>query len=171
MPEITVEQLFKEIMIKCNPRYNDFVNFCLVFDMFFGGKVKKEPNFIGGCGDKRRTTHEKIFSLLYPNLKQQVSFGTGKNGFKTYGATRYIVDFYDENDKSAYEIDGKGHARPYKQAVDNLKAHCLYHVHGITTYRISNKKVEEMLMNRLREIEKSGRLYEFAGGYRQDKSA
>jgi hypothetical protein len=169
--EITVQKAFDMVIAHCNPIFDDGY-FGLVYDLFFGGgHINKKTNFIGGCGDKRRTKHERIFSLLYPNFKQQVAFGTGKGGYEIYGAKRYIVDFYDESKKIAYEIDGRNHSRHITKIVDTLKSHCLYHVHGIMTYHFTNKQVEEMLMERIKKIEAAGRLHEFVGGDRQDKSA
>lgn len=112
-------------------------------------------NFKGGCGDLR-TDHETMFALLYPHLNSQVSFGTGKGGYKEYGFKRVIVDFYDSNKKIAYEIDGDNHKRELQQLKDRMKELFLQIEYGIRTIRFTNKEVEEMLLLRIKEISDSG---------------
>lgn len=98
------------------------------------------------------TTHEQIFHLMYPFLKQQVTFGTGKNGYKDWGVKKFTLDFYDEDRKVAYEIDGKSHRSEIGKLRDELRDGLLYHLHGIRTVRYSNLEVENMLKRRIKEI-------------------
>lgn len=150
--------------MKYNPRLLSSIGD--LFDVFFG-IGKHSSNFLGGCGDKRRTLHETIFSMLYPKLKQQVVFGTGKGGLKKYLCRRFVADFYDEERKSVYEVDGKNHGKGTQKHSDKIKDCFFMLEHRIRVVRFTNKQVEEMLLNRLRELEAKGVLKD-AVGYRQN---
>jgi hypothetical protein len=120
--------------------------------------------FFGGCGDVR-TLHENLFALLYPKLKRQVSFGTGKGGTAKYSGTRRItVDFYDSEDRIAYEIDGKSHNSKISKMKDQLRDGILFIEYGIKIYRYTNKQVEQMVKNRLFELEHNGTFDKYKGG-------
>lgn len=98
------------------------------------------------------TTHEQIFHLMYPFLKQQVVFGTGKNGYKDWGVKKFTLDFYDEIKNIAYEIDGKTHETEIGKLRDEFRDGLLYHLHGIKTIRYSNEEVENMLKKRIKKL-------------------
>ena len=153
---LTAEKAFNTLKFQCNPKFSIG---CLGLEFFnlFIGKEKPINNFSGGCGDLR-TTHEKIFSLLYPNYKQQVVFGTGKGGHKKYTSNKFTVDFYNDKSKIVYEIDGMNHNSKLQKLKDQIKEYYLILEHNIKTVRISNKEVEIMLMNRLKELESEGKL-------------
>lgn len=143
-----VKEVFEQIKSKCNPKNSFDYLMKMVFE-------EKENNFSGGCGDIR-TTHEKIFGLLFPNLKRQVSFGTGKGGYEKYGFKRVVVDFYDKEKNIAYEIDGLNHKRNMQKLNDKIKELFLYEKYKVKTFRITNQEVENLLLNRLKEMEKEG---------------
>ena len=109
-------------------------------------------NFVGGCNNSRRTTHEAIFKMLNPNLEEQVSFGTGEGGYKKYGVKRYIADFYDNQNNLIYEIDGKNHSNELKILKDKIRDYFFFYDLNIKTIRLSNKGVEKILKERLRKI-------------------
>lgn len=156
---MNAEQVFLSIRDRCNPRH--FSDFVLIFDMFFGGAFsKEESNFLGGCGDKRRTMHEQMFSMMFPDLKAQVAFGTGKNGLKEFGTKRYIADFYDEEKRVIYEIDGASHKQEIDSLKDKIRDWFFWHIKGIKTVRLTNRQVEDMLLTHLRQLEKNGKLQE-----------
>lgn len=136
-----MNELVNTIKKECDP----LLDFNFLFSRI---SENRKGNFIGGCGDVR-TKHEKIFSLLYPNLLKQVSFGSGKGGYEKYTFKRVIVDFYDEDKKIAIEIDGESHNSYYRKLKDRMKELMLYEQYGIKTIRISNKKVEKMLEERV----------------------
>lgn len=89
------------------------------------------------------TIHENMFASLFPNLKRQVTFGTGKGGMKKWGTKKFTADFYDYESKTVYEIDGKSHSRLVNQLTDEIKKRFLKE-EGISTIRITNQQVEEM---------------------------
>lgn len=113
--------------------------------------------FIGGCGYGRRTTHEAMFAMMCPDLKRQVSFGTGKNGLSIWGTKRYIADFYDEAKKIVYEIDGKPHRKELQRLKDALRDRFFASL-GIKTGRVTNKQVEELVLKRLKQLKDDGQL-------------
>jgi Uncharacterized protein conserved in bacteria len=155
MPQITAKEAFDYIMLKCHP----YSNFNYLVDVFFFGR---EANFHGGCGDYR-TAHEKVFSLMFPDLQSQVPFGTGKGGYKKYRAKRYIADFYDPDRKIIYEIDGTNHKREIEQLKDKIRDYFFYHELGIRTIRLTNKDIENLLMKRLLQLEEKGVLADAIG--------
>ena len=138
-----MKELANQILELCGP-YSDF-NY--IFDTFFNGR---KGNFIGGNGDCVRTKHEKVFKLLYPDLLEQVSFGTGIGGYEKYTFKRVVVDFYDETNKIAIEIDGNSHKPYLRQLKDKMKENMLLEVYGIKTIRFTNEEVEELLKKRVR---------------------
>lgn len=138
-----VEKAFENIMINCSPYFD--MNYMV--DLTLGAR---KSNYIGGCGDIR-TQHEQVFSLLFPELDPQVSFGSGKGGMKKYGFKRVIVDFYDDERKLAIEIDGKNHKNTRQAYKDSMKALMLLKEHGVKTVRFTNEEVEKMLIKRLEE--------------------
>ncbi|MED1303188.1 hypothetical protein BK704_19350 [[Bacillus thuringiensis] serovar konkukian] len=122
----------------------------------------QSPNFKGGCGDTKGTFHEVLFGILFPYLKSQVAFGTGKGGYKKYGVKRYIADFYDEEYKTIYEIDGKSHRTTLGILSDELRDRFFRNELGIKTIRISNEGVENLLEDRLLLLQEEGRLKDVA---------
>ncbi|WP_242225920.1 DUF559 domain-containing protein [Bacillus cereus group sp. BfR-BA-01358] len=116
----------------------------------------KPHNFKGGCNDRKGTYHEVVFGLLYPWLKSQVSFGTGKGGYEKYGVKRYIADFYDEERKIIYEIDGKSHNTKIGILKDAIRNIFFRDELGIKTIRFTNEEVEQLLRDRLAELKKKG---------------
>lgn len=125
--------------------HNDAGGISLLID-WARGKSHKKPMITS------YTTHKQIFHLMHPSLKQQVVFGTGKNGYKDWGVKKFTLDFYDEDNNIAYEIDGKSHRTEIGKLRDELRDGLLYHLHGIRTVRYSNAEVENMLKRRIKEI-------------------
>lgn len=138
-----IEKAFENIMVGCSPYFD--MNYMV--DLTLG---TRKSNYIGGCGDIR-TQHEQVFSLLFPELDPQVSFGSGKGGMKKYGFKRVVVDFYDDKRKIAIEIDGKNHKSREQAYKDAVKALMLFREYGVETIRFTNEEVEEMLIKRLEE--------------------
>jgi len=136
------KKVLKQILKQLDPRTirseNDVFNYFLKSGIY-------STNFVGGSGSAR-TKHEKLFSLIYPNLKQQVSFGTGKSGLEKYLSKIYTVDFFDEENMIAYEIDGKNHDTELQMAKDKVKSLFLWLELGIKTIRIKNEEVENMAL-------------------------
>jgi hypothetical protein len=126
-----------------------------VFNVFIDD-IFKTSNFIGGINDKKRTLHENMFARMYPHLKSQVHFGTGKGGYKEYGVKRYTVDFYDEHNRIIYEIDGKNHNLKLNKLKDRIRELFFGLELGITTVRFTNEQVEQMLFDRLVNLREKG---------------
>lgn len=143
-----VEKAFKIIKLNFDPKLNLGSLNNLLFNM-------PNSNFSGGNGDVR-TMHERIFHVFYPEFIQQVSFGSGKGGFDKYGFKTITVDFLDEKNNIAYEIDGKNHEQELQKLKDRMKEIFLYQEYGIKTKRITNQNVEEMLLKRLEKLEEEG---------------
>lgn len=135
------EEIFRLVKLELEEKrlFND------IMGVFLGTKTS---NFKGGCGDLR-TIHESMFAILYPDLKQQATFGTGKGGYKEYGFKRVIVDFFDSKKKIAYEIDGDNHKQEIQRLKDRLKELFLWLEFGIKTVRLTNSEVEEILFKRI----------------------
>ena len=137
-----MNELVNQILASCDP----YTNFNFIFDLVLG---ERKGSFIGGNGDYTRTKHENVFKLLYPDLLEQVSFGSGKGGYDKYTFKRVIVDFYDEDRKIAIEIDGESHKTHLRKLKDKMKELMLLEVHGVKTIRFTNKEVEELLKERV----------------------
>jgi very-short-patch-repair endonuclease len=148
---ITKEQAFEWLRVKCE-EIDTVPLFMSIIDP--DCIINKIP--AGANGSCRRTIHENMFSMLYPGLLTQVSFGTKKHGMDNYGSRRFIVDFYDPDEKMAYEIDGKSHKRLKYRLSDVQKSICLLELYGIQTVRFTNDQVEAMLKKRLKELEEKG---------------
>ena len=88
------------------------------------------------------TRHEIMFSVMYPHLKRQVTFGTGKGGLEKWTSKKFTVDFLDTENSIAYEIDGKSHDSEIARITDKIKEYFL-ETKGIKTVRFSNDEVEE----------------------------
>lgn len=143
---ISIELTEKEnIIFQHYMFYNDPAIINLLIDWAIGESPKKSMI-------TSYTTHEQIFHLMYPFLKQQVVFGTGKNGYKDWGVKKFTLDFYDEDKNIAYEIDGKSHRTEIGKLRDKFRDGLLYHLHGIRTVRYSNAEVENMLKRRIKEL-------------------
>src|SRR5699024_1351467 len=156
----TVKKHFEYIKLHCSPyKPNGFGD---IFDMFFGGSSSlnkgKEHNFVGGMNDTRRTLHESMFHLLYPGLKAQVHFGTGKGGLEQYLSKRFTADFLYEENWIVYEIDGRNHENELQQSKDRMKKYFLIIEHGYKTIRFTNEEVEQMVIARLKELYEEGAL-------------
>ncbi|NMK81802.1 DUF559 domain-containing protein [Staphylococcus capitis] len=134
-------EIFSSIMNEVNPRKTE--DFLDVFGDFFGDRRTK-PIWKG-------TTHENVFNKLFPFLETQVVFGLGKGAYKKYGVLKYTADFYDADRKTIYEIDGSSHKTKLQKLKDEKRDLTLELEFGIKTYRFSNKKVEQMLLERIRE--------------------
>lgn len=153
-----VSKAFEQIKFECRPDRDrtGFDLFGEVFDMFFGQTPKKGSNFVGGMNDKRNTLHENMFQAMFPDFIPQVHFGTGKGGLEKYMSKRFTADFYDEENNRIFEIDGDNHKTELQSLKDKIRDYFFYHELGITTYRFTNKKVEEMMINRLEDLYKEG---------------
>ena len=151
-----IQNVFNQVKEYCRPRYSTkeeaMTKLCR---QLFNGKYS---NFIGGCNDKRRTMHESMFALMYPDLMQQAPFGTKKGGYKKYGFKRIIADFYDPDRGIVYEIDGRNHTEELQELKDQVRGHFLALEYGVETIRISNEAVEKMMLDRLKTLKDEGRL-------------
>lgn len=87
------------------------------------------------------TRHEIMFAQMHPHLKRQVVFGTGKGGYKKWMTKKFTVDFFDEENKIAYEIDGKSHKTKLGWVVDRLKDHFMAE-RDILVVHVTNEQVE-----------------------------
>lgn len=134
--------LREEVEHFCNP-YNEIGIMNFMFKSYFIGNKKY------------RTKHEKMFSLLFQELEQQVTFGTGKGGLKKYGSKKFTADFLDRENKIVFEIDGPGHRTTKQHYKDLLKQLFFLEVHDIKTVRVTNEKVEELMEGRVQEIERT----------------
>jgi hypothetical protein len=159
-----VNETFEQIKAECHPdsSKSEFEVFGDIFDMFFGQIPDKKTNFIGGCNDNRNTLHENLFGVMYPELQKQVVFGTGEGGYEKYHSKKFIADFCDHENKVIYEIDGNSHKEYYRRLMDRMRDCFFYIEHGIQTVRITNERVEEMVLERLERLEAQGRLKEMA---------
>lgn len=97
--KIINEFVFEQIKLICS-QYNPYnmknlgASLEELICMFEG--CQNISNFVGGCNDIRNTTHENMFMIMFPNLDKQVTFGTGKNGYKTFNTKKYIADFIEK---------------------------------------------------------------------------
>lgn len=156
-----VEKTFKQIKIECRPNKDIEISYSDVFDIFFGQspKLNISSNFVGGINDKRNTLHENLFQAIYPSLKSQVHFGTGKDGLEKYLSKRFTADFYDEENSIIYEIDGNSHKTELQYYKDKIRDAFFFIEHGIKTIRYTNEQVELMVINKLEKLDKEGKLY------------
>ncbi|MED5940029.1 DUF559 domain-containing protein [Streptococcus anginosus] len=116
-----------------------------MIDWVFNKKLQKNMITSG-------TQHERIFHQMYPTLRQQVVMGTGKDGYKKWGVKKFTLDFYDTEHKIAYEIDGASHSTKIGRLKDEYRDKFLQFIHGIRTVRYTNKQVEILLLERIREL-------------------
>jgi hypothetical protein len=137
--ETIIKMFKKEYMTKRLP--GDFMY------IFFNENIPIQ----GHKGDIHGTFHEWLFSLLFPTLKKQVSFGTGKGGLKKWLCKCYTADFVDEEDKYIFEIDGKSHNYGIHHLKDKLRD-IFFTEKGYKIVRLSNAEVENMLVKRYRRI-------------------
>lgn len=153
-----VKRTFEQIKIECRPNKDVEISPIDVFDIFFGqsSKLNIDSNFVGGINDERNTLHENLFQAMFPNLKSQVHFGTGKGGLETYTSTRFTVDFLDEANGIVYEIDGKSHEGELQKTKDRIKEIFFEIEHGYKTIRYTNEEVENMVIKRLEYLYKAG---------------
>lgn len=114
-----------------------------LFNIFIGEKEK--PVF-------ENTKHEKVFSIMFPKLEQQVTFGTGKGGYKEWGVKKFTADFYDKKENTIYEIDGESHFTEIGKLKDRYRDGLLCLLYGVKTVRITNEEVEIMLLERIRKV-------------------
>lgn len=104
------------------------------------------------------TIHENMFASMFPELDRQVTFGTGKNGHKMWGSKKFTADFFDKENKIAYEIDGKSHDLLNVQVVDELKKRFLLSK-GIKVVRIDNKYVESLFNKHAEEMKRFEQIF------------
>lgn len=154
-----IDLIFEAIKFECRSDRGKN-HFEIAFELFFGSDANKHHNFIGGQNDKRHTLHENIFQALYPDLESQVTFGTGKGGYKKYLSKKYTADFLDRKNRIIYEIDGANHFTEIGILKDQIRDHFFLHELGIKTIHITNEKVEKLLLERLRILEQEGVLNE-----------
>lgn len=103
----------------------------------------------GAKGDVDGTFHEWLFSQMFPHYQKQVSFGTGKGGYKKYFCKCYTADFVDEQRKEIIEIDGKSHNRRIHKIKDQLRT-VFFQSKGYTVYRLKNEDVEQLAIKCVR---------------------
>lgn len=144
--------LYRYLKVSLNPRIPKVKEEMMMYLLDFHNT---EANFLGGAGDKRMTLHENIFHWLYGYLSPQVTFGTGKNGVELWGCRKFIADFYDSKDQKIYEIDGSSH-KSFKARLKDFDRQMFFNGQEINVVRFTNKQVEQMLIDRLIELEKEG---------------
>ena len=103
----------------------------------------KHPSF-------QNATHEFMFGTMFPKLRRQVTFGTGKGVLANWGSKKYVADFFDSDTNTIFEIDGASHNSKYRKIVDALRDK-FFESKGIKTIRISNRVVERLYIQQLKE--------------------
>ena len=134
-------ELFNHLMFEAKGGFSYLFHSSM--EAFFGWG--REPTF-------KNTQHEVIFANLFPFLKKQVTFGTGKGGYKEFHVKKYTVDFYNSDDNVVWEIDGESHKTELQKLKDSNRDLILKMLYGITTYRLTNEDVERILLERIRNI-------------------
>ena len=110
----------------------------------------------------QNTTNEFMFGTMFPKLLRQVTFGTGKGGLAKWGSKKYVADFFDPDTNTIFEIDGASHNSKYRQVADALRDK-FFENKGIKTIRISNRMVERLYVQQLKEdIAINGKKYQQA---------
>lgn len=110
----------------------------------------------------QNTAHEFMFGTMFPKLLRQVTFGTGKGGLAKWGSKKYVADFFDPDTNTIFEIDGASHNSKYRQVADALRDK-FFENKGIKTIRISNRMVERLYVQQLKEdIAINGKKYQQA---------
>lgn len=145
-------ELFSSFMFEANPRKIE--SFGDVFNGIFGDRLTK-PIW-------QNTKHEVVFKQMFPFLKSQVVFGLGKGAYKKYGVLKYTADFYFEEENKIYEIDGNSHKTELQKLKDKKRDLILELEFGIKTARFTNKQVEQMLLEKIREnkvVERFGKQF------------
>lgn len=132
------ESLFHKIIFDADGGF-----LSLASELFFGGN--KLPKF-------EYTKHENVFAKMYPGLERQVTFGTGKGGLEKWHTKKYTCDFFDRKNKIIYEIDGDSHKSEYQMLKDKFRDCFFYLEKNIKTVRVTNREVEEMLLERIRKL-------------------
>lgn len=157
-----VTKIFEDIKFNLRPE-KETPLFELMFESFFKSPEEsniRKNNFIGGMNDRKNTLHENLFQAMFPDLKSQVTFGTGKGGYEKYLSKKFTADFYDKENKVIFEIDGKSHTTELGVLKNKIRDYFFWHELGLRTIRITNERVEEMLMEHLKELNESGDLDE-----------
>ena len=125
----------------------------------FRWTVESPPNRLyklRGCTGHMPTFHENMMMLMYPDLEYRVSFGTGPNGLKKYGTTRYVVDFYDAKRKQIIEIDGPDHMKSVSKIIKDYKRDLFFEEDRcIKTLRYDHLVVEEIMLCQLQHMERT----------------
>lgn len=134
-------EVFSFYMYESDPRR--LKGFEDIFGSFFRTQ-KEKPIW-------KNTKHENIFKKLYPFLSSQIVFGLGKGAYKKYGVLKYTADFFWEEENKIYEIDGDNHKTELQKLKDKKRDLIFELEFGIKTIRYTNKQVEEMLLERIRE--------------------
>ena len=101
------------------------------------------------------TYSEDLFHFMFPQFEQQVVFGTGKGGLEKWGSKKFTADFYDQENKTIYEIDGKSHNSFYRQVSDRLRDAFFKEELGIKTIRLSNGKVSDLYWEEMKKANES----------------
>lgn len=143
-----------DIRRKCAVQYDDYVN--EICEDLLNSNIDKSSKriygdcgkhsrygFKGGCNDKHYTRHENMFRRMFPYLDTQVSFGTGKDGYKKYSCKRYIADFVDYRNNCIIEVDGKSHNSWSKRVRDRVRTYFFRDI-GFDVIRFTNEEVETL---------------------------
>lgn len=99
----------------------------------------------------RRTWHESTFAAWCPDLEPQVTFGTGRGGFRTWGAVSFTADFVDREEMKVYEVDGSSHKGPERQERDRRKDRFFEHL-GFDVLRVPNRLIETWAIDALLHV-------------------
>lgn len=137
-------EVFNQIIYECDPKKMKDNGFADIFDTFMSGFVKPAPIW-------HDTLHENIFHRLFPFLEKQVVIGLGKGSYEKYKVKKYTLDFFNREDNIAWEIDGKSHISKIQKLKDEKRDIVLFIEFGIETKRVTNKFVEELLLERIRK--------------------
>lgn len=133
------EELFHKILFDADGGFS-----AMLLDMFFND-VKPAPKF-------EYTKHENVFARMYPGLERQVTFGTGKGGLEKWHTKKFTCDFFDRENRIIYEIDGDSHKNELQTLKDKFRDCFFFLEKNIRTVRITNREVEEMLLERIRKL-------------------
>lgn len=149
MNNICLSDLSQKIFNSSLPLYNVITQVHNYKDYL----IYEKSNLHGGCNDKFTTKHERIFKEMYPYLECQISFGTGKDGYKKYGVKRYIADFVDRKSRTIIEIDGSNHTNKLQQLKDKMRR-IFFLENNYMTIRFSNDEVIKLYKLYCNKIEK-----------------
>src|SRR5699024_1403343 len=99
------------------------------------------------------TKGERLESLILNSRYKNLSQFSKASGVPS---KRFTAVFFDEENKKIYEIDGNNHREYLQTLKDGIRNYFFWHELGIRTFRITNEKVEKIVIERLEELYKEG---------------